>query len=186
MSDPSRITSIDQLHLFTRGGTVVKSETGYSTQVHGHGGANNSNVFVSSSTTEHLRIFVAEADGDEFTASFEDLGIGVREGNRVSIIHAGNKALRSGYPIALVNHDTHQYAIQKSTVNRVMSVYKFGCLAIIGIFALLLMALLAFPPFGTVVAIAIALVWWSRRVAPKRKLAADILARVEEEAQRIR
>lgn len=179
------ITSIDQLDLFVRSGIVVKSETGYSTQVHGRGGA-NSDVVISSKTTEHLRIFVAEPDGGEFTASFDNLGIAVREGNRVSVVHAGNKAGRSGYAIALVNHDTRQDAIEKETIGRVMSVYHFGCLAMVGLFALMLMAVLAVPPFGTVVAVAIAWGWWALRVAPKRKLGAAILARIEEEVRRLR
>jgi len=129
MSDVGKIASLDQLYVFERSGTVaalqhwvetnttVTTTGGSGTVVNGTGNISGPSTTTHTSSTEMVRIFVREDDGGEFEASLPDLGFGVREGHRVSIVHAGDQASRRGYPIAVVNHTTGKSKVLASRVS---------------------------------------------------------------------
>lgn len=119
MASVGTIKTIDQLHLFTKTGTVVgeQSQTltslSATTTTTGGGGfiyegtgridGPTTTTNISSHTSERLRLFVREDGGDEFEVEFRDVPFGLREGQRVTIVFAGDRA---GHPMALFNHTT--------------------------------------------------------------------------------
>lgn len=129
MTDVGKIASLDQLYVFERRGTVaalqhwvetnttVTTTGGSGTVVNGTGNISGPSTTTHTSSTEMVRLFVREDDGGEFEASLPDLGFGVREGHRVSIVHAGDQASRRGYPIAVVNHTTGKSKVLASRVS---------------------------------------------------------------------
>ena len=129
MSDVGKIASLDQLYVFERSGTVaalqhwvetnttVTTTGGSGTVVNGTGNISGPSTTTHTSSTEMVRLFVREDDGGEFEASLPDLGFGVREGHRVSIVHAGDQASRRGYPIAVINHTTGKSKVLASRVS---------------------------------------------------------------------
>jgi len=145
MTDVGKIASLDQLYVFERSGfvaalqhwvetnTTVTTTGGSGTVVNGTGNISGPSTTTHTSSTEMVRIFVREDDGGEFEASLPDLGFGVREGHRVSIVHAGDQASRRGYPIAVVNHTTGKSKVLASRVSW-LSPAPLGCLWFVGIF----------------------------------------------------
>lgn len=129
MTDVGKIVSLDQLYVFERSGTIaalqhwvetnttVTTTGGSGTVVNGTGNISGPSTTTHTSSTEMVRLFVREDDGGEFEASLPDLGFGVREGHRVSIVHAGDQASRRGYPIAVVNHTTGKSKVLASRVS---------------------------------------------------------------------
>ena len=120
-----KIGHIDELQIVTRSGTVVGNQTWSQTHVQGQSSGGSQyigpqgghveapKVSISSTTSERVRLFVREDAGQEFDVDFVNPGVGVREGNRVSILYLGNKSenpveiVSNDYRIgALVNHST--------------------------------------------------------------------------------
>lgn len=129
MSEIAKITSLDQLHIFEKSGTIaalqhwvetnttVTTTGGSGTVVNGNGNISGPSTTTHTSSTEMVRMFVREDGGTEFDVSLPDLGFGVREGHRVSFIYAGDQASRRGYPVAVVNHTTRKSEVLKSRVS---------------------------------------------------------------------
>ena len=112
MANVGTIESIEQIYSFVRTGTVQDGHSRMDTSVStttSHGGGYNARATTNTSvsSTEMLRIFVREDDGGkEFEAEFADPDFGVREGHRVTVVYAGDRASKAGYPMGLVNHST--------------------------------------------------------------------------------
>lgn len=126
--DRAPARTLEQLQASVRSGTVVGSqqwtETSFSSTTSTSGGGghiHNGSGYVSapqSSTTvrsraiEFLRVFVREDDGTEFEATFSELGFGVRDGHRVSVVFAAfpdDSGALDPRPMALVNHSTRKH-----------------------------------------------------------------------------
>jgi len=147
MSDVGKIASLDQLYVFERSGTVaalqhwvetnttVTTTGGSDTVVNGTGNISGPSTTTHTSSTEMVRIFVREDDGDEFDVSIPDLGFGVREGHRLSFIYAGNQVSQRGYPMAVVNHATRKSEVLKSRVSWI-SRDALGCVWFFLVFVL--------------------------------------------------
>ena len=215
MTDIAKITSLDQLYVFERSGTTaalqhwvdtnttVTTTGGSGTMVNGTGNISGPTTTTRTSSTEMVRIFVREDDGGEFDASLPDLGFGVREGHRVSVVHAGDQASRRGYPMAVVNHTTGKSKIVASRI-RWISHDALGCassgLTFFGAMVLsvsLAEALIyAIHPLNALLAGVVGILTWVggpifalgalASVNKKRKrLRQSILARLEQEVDRV-
>ena len=126
------ITTIDDLYIFARSGTVIDRQAESDTQV--YGSVTNGHGRISSSTTDYLTLFLRDANGNEFSAVLQDFSVQARVGNRVSIIFAGTKATRTGRPAGFVNHDTRREAIREATIENLApgpGVAGRGCLLIV-------------------------------------------------------
>ena len=132
MSNDTKIANVDELYVFVKTGTVVGQQQstvinttattsgggGYLHQGTGHVHAPTTTV--STSSSEKLRIFFREDNGKEIEAEFSDTPFGVREGHRVSVVYEGPMALKSGYPVALINHSTGNEKIFLRVVDRLI------------------------------------------------------------------
>lgn len=118
------LKTIDDLYIFTRGGTVIDVQKGMkittTSTTSGGGGyvhpTYGGSISAPSTTTTHTShevttLFIRDVDGDEFNAEFTDSCVPVRTGNRVSVVFAGNKSVKQGYRAALVNHDTGKQGV---------------------------------------------------------------------------
>ena len=122
-----KILRVEDLRTETLTGTVVGCQTWSETRVHGGakagstyvpaGGGHVSTpaVTVSSTTTEKLQLFIRRDDGREFDQRFVHAGVGIREGNRISIVYAPEIG---GEPMALVNHDTGKSCIYDNRIQQ--------------------------------------------------------------------
>lgn len=117
----AKVKSSEEVSYFTKSGTVLDSQSSSTTSVHGSGGGqSNRAVHISSTTTKHLHLFVRQDDGKEFDTTFDDIGLAVRTGHRVSVVYAGTKAGNTGYSTGLVVHDTGRNAVCRNTANRLV------------------------------------------------------------------
>ena len=128
----AKVKSADEITYFTKSGTVLDGQNSSTTRVYGGGGQNNSPVHISSSTTQHLHLFVRQDDGKEFDTTFDNIGVAVRAGHRVSVIFAMPKHDDGGYSTGLVVHDTGRTAVCRNTAE--MLVKRFNPLLGVGIF----------------------------------------------------
>jgi hypothetical protein len=112
-----KVSSIDEIKYLTKTGVVLDGQNSTTTHVHGGGGQNNSAVRISSSTTKHLHLFVRQDNGKEFDTTFDNIGVSVRAGHRVSVVYAGPKAREIGYSTGLVVHDTDRSAVCNATAD---------------------------------------------------------------------
>ncbi len=153
MANITPIKTIDELNIFTRTGMVIDVQKGVrintTTTTSGGGGYvhPNSGGYVSapSTTTTHksddvVTLFIREDDGGEFTPEFTNSDVAVRRGNRVSVVHAGNKNANWGYYAALVNHDTGRNEIRPATAEHLVT--RPGCSVVV---LLAVLALVAAP-----------------------------------------
>ena len=154
----AKIKTIDQLHTYVRSGVVVgiqsRTVTQTRTETSGGGGFLHQGsgyiaaptTTVSSSTMEKLRMHLRSDDGPEFEVEVENLGFGVREGHRVTVVYAGDEMSRGAYPMAIVNHSTRERAVLKERLDLLVKGLNagLGCL-------LLILAPLVGMPFGLVV-----------------------------------
>ena len=124
MANIPPLKTIDDLYIFTRGGTVIDVQKGMkittTSTTSGGGGyvhpTYGGSISAQSTTTTHTShevttLFIRDVDGDEFNAEFTDSCVPVRTGNRVSVVFAGNKSVKQGYRAALVNHDTGKQGV---------------------------------------------------------------------------
>ena len=124
MANIPPIKAIDELNIFTRGGTVIDVQKGVkiNTTTTTYGGSGyvhptyGGSVSAPSTTTRHtseevMTVFIREAGGSEFSVEFTDSCVPVRAGNRISVVFAGNSSVNRGYTAALVNHDTGQQGV---------------------------------------------------------------------------
>ena len=124
MANIPPLKTIDDLYIFTRGGTVIDVQKGMkittTSTTSGGGGyvhpTYGGSISAPSTTTTHTShevttLFIRDVDGDEFNAEFSDSCVPVRTGNRVSVVFAGNKSVKQGYRAALVNHDTGKQGV---------------------------------------------------------------------------
>ena len=141
-----KFKSADDVMYFTKFGNVIDSQNSSTTSVHGGGGQNNTPVRISSITTNHLHLFVRQDNGKEFDTTFDDIGVSVRAGHRVSVIFAGPKAADVGYSAGLVVHDTNRHAVCRNTANMLVkrfnpllgfTIFFVGPFVILGILLLL-------------------------------------------------
>lgn len=120
-----QITRVEDLRTETLTGTVIAAKVWSETRVHGGAKAGSTyvpaggghvstpEVTVSSTTTEKLHLFIRRDDGREFDQRFVHAGVGLREGNRVSIVYVPEIG---GEPMALVNHDTGKSRIYENRI----------------------------------------------------------------------
>lgn len=132
MSNDTIIANIEELYVFAKTGTVVGQQQSTvintTTTTSGGGGylhqgtgyVNAPTTTVSTSSSEKLRLFFRDDNGKEIEAEFSDTPFGVREGHRVSVVYAGPMVLKSGYPVALINHSTGNDKIFLRVVDRLL------------------------------------------------------------------
>ena len=124
MANIPPLKTIDDLYIFTRGGTVIDVQKGVkiNTTTTTYGGSGyvhptyGGSVSAPSTTTRHtseevMTVFIREAGGSEFSVEFTDSCVPVRAGNSISVVFAGNSSVNRGYTAALVNHDTGQQGV---------------------------------------------------------------------------
>jgi len=189
------VRRIDDLMLFHCSGTVLDCQVAHSTHVSGSGGGyNNIPISIGSSTTEHQRIFIQDDEGGEFEFSYSNLGIGVRKGNRVTIIYAGHKSGSKGQPIAVVNADTRKFVFLERALDSATPQGPSGCavaILIVGLAIWLLIALILYGAgsiltAGTNVAIIVGIcVFIVMRYIARGALRSAIRKRVDLEIQRV-
>lgn len=121
-----KILSVEDLRTVTRTGTVVSCQIWSETRVQGgsQGGSSyvgpqgghvsTPAVTISSTTAEKLLLFIQQDDGTEFDQRFVNPGVGLREGNRVSIVYVPDA---NGEPMALINHATGKSRVYENRVN---------------------------------------------------------------------
>lgn len=129
-----KVKSTGEVKYFTKSGTVLDGQSSATTHVHGGGGQNNSPVHISSSTTRHLHLFVRQDNGKEFDTTFDNIGVAVRAGHRISVVFAMSKNDDGGYATGLVVHDTGRTAICKATANSLVKRFNEWLGLAIGIF----------------------------------------------------
>lgn len=130
----AKVKSADEITYFTKSGTVLDGQNSSTTRVFGGGGQNNSPVHISSSTTQHLHLFVRQDDGKEFDTTFDNIGVAVRAGHRVSVIFAMPKNDDGGYATGLVVHDTGRTSICRATANSLVKRFNEWLGLAMGIF----------------------------------------------------
>ncbi len=177
----NRIASVEDMHLFDIVGQVVDvqrhAKTHVTTTTTGGGYVHQDSWHaqpVSTTTTirstDHLALFVRTDEGRELRESFVDLGIGVRTGNRVRIVYAGDRWSRSGVAVAVANLDTGDVAIERGQAGRIASPYCllraafWGVMvAMAGTFVDMMTGVFVFTlpglGLGAVAAVALALAW---------------------------
>lgn len=121
MVSVGKIRSFAELDTFVQTGTVIgqqartSTDTTVETTTHGHGGAYlggpASRTTVSAASTHHQRLFARKDDGGEFDVEFPDVGFGIRDGQRVSVVCAGPRRTGRGHPMALINHSTGNHQL---------------------------------------------------------------------------
>lgn len=129
------VTSLGELSLINRTGTVVGVQAWSETHVQGTssggggyvgpqgGHVSAPKVSISSSVSDKLHLFVQEEDGSEFDVRLTDAGVGVREGHQLTFIYGGTDAEtssevmgRAGRILALVNGNTKQSRIYDNRI----------------------------------------------------------------------
>lgn len=152
MSKDLKIGRIEELQLVTRSGTVLANQTWSQTHVHGHSSGSSQyvgpqgghidlpSVQVSSTSSDRVRLFVRDDEGREFEASFTNPGVGVREGNRVSIVYSGSQAASPEELVsedrriaALVNHSTGKSRVYEGRARALASPGGFSITGLIGL-----------------------------------------------------
>lgn len=130
MSDIPPIREVADIDIFTIAGTVLDVQLTSETEVYssssgggGYIGPNGGhvhapNVSVSSTTHQRAHIFLRKNNGQETDIDIRNPKIGIRTGNKLSVIYAGPKSAERGYMVALYNHDTCNQAIYDSGIER--------------------------------------------------------------------
>lgn len=120
-----KVLRVEDLPMETLTGTVVSCQIWSETHVHGSSSSQSSfvgpqgghvsapAVSISSTTTEKLQLFIRRDDGKEFSQRFIRAGVGIREGNRVSIVYVPKIG---DEPMALSNHDTGKSRIFENRI----------------------------------------------------------------------
>jgi hypothetical protein len=129
MAKVGKIRRFDELGIFTKIGTVVGNQGRTASQTSAETSTTAGNYYVapttrttvSTSTTHLQRLFVQQADGEEFDAEFADMDVGVREGHSVAVIYAGPQRTGRGYPMALVNLTSRKHQMFPKRVNWILS-----------------------------------------------------------------
>ncbi|QLQ27758.1 MAG: hypothetical protein HZT39_05270 [Pseudoxanthomonas sp.] len=188
----TRITSSDDLYLFSRSGRAVDvqrhsrkhvtttTETPY---VHPDSWQSRApSTTTTITTTDHLTLFIKGDDGDEWQESFVDLRVAVRAGDRVTLVYGGDRWSRTGVAVAIVNMDTREVAVDVLQARRIASRYSllraafWGLrVAAVGATADMAFGMFAFTlaglALGLVAALTLAFAW-------QRSLWANIQARI--------
>lgn len=113
-----QVSRVEDIYVFTKSGSVTDCGTTSKTSVHGYGGgANKQPIQISSTTTETLKMFVREEDGDEFEVSLHNPSIGVRPGHLVTIGYVGDQVSKRGFAAALWVHNTGNSEIYDHRIN---------------------------------------------------------------------
>lgn len=194
MAKQPKFASIDEAKYFSKTGVVADAQNSATTHVHGGGGQNNTAVSISSTTTKHLHIFVRQDNGKEFDTAFDDLGVAVRPGHRVSVVYVGAKNATVGYATGLLVHDTDRSAVStdmaESFVRRInpavgFLIFLFGPLLILGALILLTGSRDIGGP-GWLIGIAAVSFWLYSRKSKSDKLRNEIVEGVEAELERLK
>lgn len=128
-----KITNLDQAEIEIRTGIVAANQNWSSSNVNvqtrtthdtatGHA---RSDVDVSSSSTEQVRLFVHGDDGSEFEIRAHNVGFGFREGHRISAVYLGavGDSHRSDGEnlVGLMNHSTGKQTLFSNSVRKRLS-----------------------------------------------------------------
>jgi hypothetical protein len=124
MANTRRIETLDEALITIRTGAVAEAQTAQRTHINArttnrHDGAVghvHSETTVSSSSSEHLKLFLQEDNGREFEANATNPGFGFRTGHRASVIYLG-----AGHaPVGLINHSTGSARVFDHDVRRLV------------------------------------------------------------------
>lgn len=183
MADADKIRTIEQLHMFTKVGTVAEGQSWLEKTVRST--TTSGGTTISSSTAEKLRLFVRGDDGEEFEVMFSDPGFGVREGHRVSVVCGKNQAETLGYAMALANHSTGQAKVFAERIRSIVDGVGDlrGCLLLASPVFILIFLAAFLGPLAFIPA-AIPVIWFVGKYRRGRALAKKITAVVSEELQK--
>lgn len=182
-----KLKSADDIRLHSRTG-IVKGATNWSdTYVSGGGGANNTNVQVSSNVVQRQKFFIREADGNEVEVN--DAGLGVRDGHVVTVVFCGSKAVNdtTGWPVYFANRSTGATSRKASNLG-VLSGQLSGCLPVAAVVVLLLCVVLLFTRFLFIgLPLGGLLAFWLFSARNKSRALTDaIIAAAQQEVERTR
>ena len=123
-----KLQSIDDLHLFTRTGTVHGARTWSESYTSGGSTTSNGPVSVSTTVRERQRYFVRMAGGSETEVNYT--GVSVRDGHVVTLVYCGQKNPESnlGWIAAVYNHGTGRKSFDESTIGPLCRVPTTGVL----------------------------------------------------------
>jgi len=147
MGKVGKIRRFEELGIFTKTGTVVGNQGRTATSTTASTSTSGGNYYVapttrttvSTSSTHLQRLFVQQADGEEFDAEFPDIDFGVREGHSVAVVYAGPQRTGRGYPMALVNLTSGKHQVFPQRVKWILSNFiKIGLIAWIALLVLML------------------------------------------------
>lgn len=182
-----KLKSADDIRIHSRTGVVKGSANWSDTYVSGGGGANNTNVQVSSNVVQRQKFFIREADGDEVEVN--DAGLGVRDGHVVTVVYCGSKAVAgtTGWAVYFANRSTGATSRSNSTLG-VLSGQLSGCLPVGAVVVLLLCVILLFTRFVIIgLPVGALLAFWLFSARNKSKaLTEAIIAAAQQEVERTR
>lgn len=141
-----KLKSAEEIRVHSRTGIVKGAANWSDTYVSGGGGANNTNVQVSSNVVQRQKFFIREADGDEVEVN--DAGLGVRDGHVVTVVYCGSKAVSdtTGWAVYFANRSTGATSRSNGTLG-VLSGQLSGFLPVAAVVVLLLCVILLFTRF---------------------------------------
>lgn len=183
-----KITTIDELHVFSRTGVVSGCSTWSETRVYGGGGANNTNVSISSSVREKQRYFIVDKDGDE--TEINDSGLSVRDGQVVTAVYCGRKNDSNyGFQMGYHNHNTGNSSYVTSSIESLTGKPKKSMLywgIFLALFSLVstAMFIVFFPITAGLAALLIYL--WVTRTSRSKVLIAQVRTAIDRQIEESR
>lgn len=122
-----KLKSADDIYMFSRTGVVMGAVNWSDTYVSGGGGANNTNVSVSSNVVQRQKFFIRDADGRE--TEVNDAGLGVRDGHVVTVVYCGSQSVgdKMGWHVLYANQTTGNSTFERSNI-ATLSGQLTGCL----------------------------------------------------------
>lgn len=121
-----KILEIEDLVMSSRTGVVLECRVWSETHVSGGSAEQTSHVGpqgghvttpgvrITSSTQEKMQLFIRDDEGREFDRRFNNAGLAVREGHRVSIVFVPDE---DGQAMALVNHTTGKSRVYDNRIS---------------------------------------------------------------------
>lgn len=159
------LVSGKEYSIYYQKGTVVMANKHSTTSVSGSGGANNSNVSISSRTTIHDDIFLKDSEGKEHSFQLSDFDLAIREGHELAVIWLIKKGQERGQYVLVMNNTTDRNFFSDSGIVQLYftagsqlapygKVLGVGCLGMIVLIIFILATgswLLSFIGFGAMI-----------------------------------
>ena len=152
-------------------GKVANTNKNMETRVHGSGGANNTNVRISSTTIVHDHLFVIDNDGQEHSFQLQGFDLACREGNEIAVAWGIKNGSNKG-PYFMVHNFTTKQTVYKNPILHMMLRYPLWMALLATIFSFYLMSVDG--TLGTIVLIAIWIGWFVTASQAVKKFKSEI------------